>query len=848
MSKLLNICLVLFVLVLLFPTAIPVQAATGSGSPQSTLLQFTSGGHVLGFSENGIYAATGDHALKVEFVNGSMVQPVSEVAGNGQNTSTPLDKVTYKNAWKGVNVEYTSTADGIAESTFYLHTPASVDSIRLRYNRQVSLDGQGNLVISFENGNMVESAPFAWQEVDGHRINVQANYIICDEHEIGFALAGCRPGVAVTIDPTLVWNTFLGGNKADGGNAIAVDVAGNVYIAGESNTTWGSPLRAYSGNSDAFVARLNSSGVVVWNTFLGGDERDYSNGIALDRSGNIFVTGTSDTEWGSPVRPFPGGLNQPFVARLSSSGALQWNTFLGGGSWGYGKGIAVDVTGNVYITGDSYGTWGLPVRAYLSNNDAYAAKLDNGGNLLWNTFLGGTENDYGYGITVNAAGNVYVVGESHATWGSPVRAYIQDDAFVAALGNNGALLWNTFLGSNSWDGGKGVAVDAIGNIYVAGYSAAAWGNPVRAYSSNGDAFAAKLDGNGTLIWNTFLGGEDGDAGTAIAMDAGGMIYITGDSAATWGNPVRPFMGGDLDCLVSGLNGSGELKWNTFMGGTDADFGYGVAVDPAGNVYIAGESYGTWGSPVRPYTPGTGSMNNLRDAFAAKILGNAPSITSFTPASGDSKTVVTITGKNFLGATVVSFGNVPTSQYHVDSNTQITAIVGTNATGKVRVTTPAGTAISTTNFNSQIGTTPHGASISGMTATTPQGPVSLPTVSVRSASLSATRIAPGTPITVTADVVNTGTVNGSDSIKVYVNGELENSQGVTVNSGSSTPVTFTVTRNEPGTYSVYVGGASAGSFTVDQFADPNIILYISGALLVFAFIIGVLFILRRRQAQ
>jgi hypothetical protein len=139
-------------------------------------------------------------------------------------------------------------------------------------------------------------------------------------------------------------------------------------------------------------------------------------------------------------------------------------------------------------------------------------------------------------------------------------------------------------------------------------------------------------------------------------------------------------------------------------------------------------------------------------------------------------------------------------------------------------------------------------MSGAAAAPPQGPVSLPTVSVRSASLSATKVAPGIPITVTANVVNTGTVNGASSIRVYVNGELENSQGITVNSGASTPVTFTVTRNEPGTYSVYVGGANAGSFVVDQFADPNIILYVSGALLVFAFVIGALFIVRKRQVQ
>ena len=133
------------------------------------------------------------------------------------------------------------------------------------------------------------------------------------------------------------------------------------------------------------------------------------------------------------------------------------------------------------------------------------------------------------------------------------------------------------------------------------------------------------------------------------------------------------------------------------------------------------------------------------------------------------------------------------------------------------------------------------------STIQQAPVSLPSISVKSASLSATRVGPGEPVTITANVANTGTINGTSSIKVYVNGELENSQGVTVSSGSSTPVTFTVTRNEPGTYSVYVGGTSAGSFTVDQFT-PQTILIISGALVFFAFILGVIYTTRRKQAH
>jgi hypothetical protein len=137
--------------------------------------------------------------------------------------------------------------------------------------------------------------------------------------------------------------------------------------------------------------------------------------------------------------------------------------------------------------------------------------------------------------------------------------------------------------------------------------------------------------------------------------------------------------------------------------------------------------------------------------------------------------------------------------------------------------------------------------SGIVAPPPiQTPVSLPNIFVKSAAISSSRAAPGERIIVSAEVVNRSTVNGSARMNLYVNGQEESSQGITVNGGSSTPVIFTVSRNEPGTYSVYVGGTQAGSFTVDQFADPNIVLCISGALLVIAFITGLLWILGRRR--
>ncbi|MBF0457658.1 MAG: SBBP repeat-containing protein [Nitrospirae bacterium] len=245
------------------------------------------------------------------------------------------------------------------------------------------------------------------------------------------------------IDPALTWNTFLGGTGNDYGfgyGDIAVDTIGNIYVTGFSTATWGSPVTAFGGGAaDAFAAKLNSSGVLQWNTFLGGTGTDRGWGIAVDTSGNVYVTGDSDSTWGSPVTAH-GGVNADlFAAKLNSSGVLQWNTFLGGAGNDYIQGIAVDTSGNVYVAGYTNATWGLPVRAYTSGNDAFAAKLNSSGVLQWNTFLGGAGDDYGYGIAVDTCGNAYVAGYSNATWGSPVRAYTSgNDVFVAMIASDTA--------------------------------------------------------------------------------------------------------------------------------------------------------------------------------------------------------------------------------------------------------------------------------------------------------------------------------------------------------------------------------------------------------------------------
>ena len=422
--------------------------------------------------------------------------------------------------------------------------------------------------------------------------------------------------------PDNPWLTFLGGSDYDGGFGIAVDAGGNVYVTGNSYKSWGDPVRAHSNSgdpdlfpyTDVFVAKFNSDGVLLWNTFLGDSNPDHGFGIAVDAGGNVYVTGYSVGSWGSPVRAHSGSADV-FVAKLSSDGGLLWNTFLGSSNNDFSYGIAVDAGGNVYVTGRSDASWGSPVRAYSGGyGDAFVAKLNNNGSLQWNTFLGGSNNDYGHGIAVDAGGNVYVTGDSDGSWGSPVRAHSESqfdkDAFVAKLNNNGSLQWNTFLGGSNNDYGHGIAVDAGGNVYVTGYSKDSWGSPVRAHSGSADAFVAKLNNNGSLQWNTFLGGSNNDFGHDIAADAGGNAYVTGGSDASWDSPVRAHSGGS-DAFVAKLCSDGGLLWNTFLGSSKYDFGHNIAVNAGGNAYVTGVSDASWDTPLRPHSGGS-------DAFVVKL--------------------------------------------------------------------------------------------------------------------------------------------------------------------------------------------------------------------------------------
>ncbi|MFC1879140.1 SBBP repeat-containing protein [Chloroflexota bacterium] len=306
--------------------------------------------------------------------------------------------------------------------------------------------------------------------------------------------------------------------------------------------------------------------------------------------------------------------SQSNAASSSANPVLAWNTFMGADSQDdSAPGLAVDNWGNILVAGDSMATWGSPVRPFTDDIDAFVAKFDPNGVRLWNTFLGCASTDRGLAVAAGSGGAVYVTGYSEGSWGNPVNPYTNADIFIAKLDSNGNLLWNTFVGgSGGFDMAVSIVLDGMDNIYIAGTASTNWGTPRNPYSGGfSDGFAAKVSSSGVLQWHIFLGSPETDEAQEIVLDGGGNLYILGYSNCPWGSPLIGWQG-SWDAFLVKLDNDGYPVWLTFMGGVSEDKAFGMAVDGAGNIYVTGHSWATWGPPINAFIEG-GS-----NAFVAKF--------------------------------------------------------------------------------------------------------------------------------------------------------------------------------------------------------------------------------------
>ncbi len=374
------------------------------------------------------------------------------------------------------------------------------------------------------------------------------------------------------LNPTgtaLVYSTFIGGRDFDWGRAIAIDAAGNAYIAGQTKssnfpTTAGAFDRTFGvpdncprcvDNYDAFVLKLNAAGsALLYSTFLGGkSDIDDALGIAVDSGGSAYVTGeTGSADFPTTPGAFRTTRNSAFdayVTKLNPSGsALAYSTFIGGSQVDFGVRIAVDAARNAYVLGNtSSSDFPTTHGAFntISNGgfDVFVLKLNlAGSNLVYSTFLGGLDADFAGGLAIDSAGNAYVSGATASSNFPTTPGAFETvppgnnggGAFVTKLNATGsALIYSTFLGDA---GASGLALTSNGSVWVTGATTSltfpttpdAFQGFLHAGPSSTDAFITELNAAGSaILYSTYLGGGNTDRGTDLTLDSAGNVYVTG---------------------------------------------------------------------------------------------------------------------------------------------------------------------------------------------------------------------------------------------------------------------------------------------------------------------------------
>jgi hypothetical protein len=342
-------------------------------------------------------------------------------------------RVRYQNAYPGIDLVYYGQ-QGRLEYDFVVAPGASPKTIRLAITgtgpeAPLRVDADGNLVAGLNEGVVCFHKPVVYQPAEAGLQYVEGRYVLRSAHEVGFDVATTDPTRPIVIDPTLSYSTYLGGSNDDLGNGIAVDVAGNTYLTGETLSTdfpTADPLQPTNhGSSDAFVVALDPTGsTLLYATYLGGSNDDLGNGIAVDSAGKACVTGvtmSTDFPTANPLQPSNHGGLDAFVAAIDPTGStLLYATYLGGSNDEYGNGIAVDSAGNAYVTGVTMSIDFPTVNPLQPTNhgssDAFVAALDpTGSTLIYSTYLGGSSTDVSLGIAVDSAGNAYVTGGTMST-------------------------------------------------------------------------------------------------------------------------------------------------------------------------------------------------------------------------------------------------------------------------------------------------------------------------------------------------------------------------------------------------------------------------------------------------
>ncbi|MGB7554274.1 MAG: SBBP repeat-containing protein [Candidatus Korobacteraceae bacterium] len=616
-------------------------------------------------------------------------------------------RVKYQNIYPGIDLVYYGN-QGQLECDFLLTPGSDPKTITLKVDPEpagktrsgevpLQITRNGDLVVGLNGQEIRFHQPVAYQDVPvktsqskSERKFINARYVLEAKNQVGIRLSAYDATRPLVIDPVIWYSTHLGGSSTDQAAAIAVDSAGNVYVAGYTQSvdfpkvnqiSGACQAGCGSGNDDAFVTKISASGkLLLYSSYLGGSGGDSVSSIAVDRAGNAYLTGGGNSSDFPRVNQIPGACvgscgtgsnNDAFVTKINAAGnALVYSSLIGGSGDedddGF-AGIAVDSAGNAYLTGNTFSTDFPRVNQIpgacngscgSGSIDVFVTKVNAAGNaLVYSSLIGGSGTDIGFGIAVDSAGSAYLTGligssdfpRVHQIPGAcngSCGAGINYDIYVTKINAAGsALVYSSYLGGSEDDYGRGIAVDSAGNAYLAGRASSVDFPTVNQIpgacpQQSCSAFVAKIDTSGTaLVYSSRFGGSSGNGQAhAIAVDNSGSAYVTGETESTDFPLVNPILyacrgscgsGTNLDGFVTKINASGHaFVYSSYIGGSGDDNGgsfvcnSSIAVDSLHYAYLSGCTLSADFPLVPRSIPGAckgscGTGGNI-DAFVTKI--------------------------------------------------------------------------------------------------------------------------------------------------------------------------------------------------------------------------------------
>jgi hypothetical protein len=599
---------------------------------------------------NWLNANTRSSILKEQVIDGESNYYTAGCPDNGALHVRSYNAVTYQNLYTGIDLKWYEK-NGELKYDYLCAAGSDYHQIQLQIKgaEELKINSKGELEIKTPLGTIVEKAPLVLQ----NEKPLKSNWVLIKNADgtenLSFNIQNLNSAIPYIIDPVVrLWGTYYGGSGSDYAQSSSTDASGSVYMTGFtiSNTniaTAGAHQTTFGGNNDAYLVKFNSAGVRQWGTYYGGSGSDFGISCIIDASGNVYVSGYTDSNTNIATagahQTTIAGFSDAYLVKFNSAGVRQWGTYYGGTGDDNGHSCNTDASGNVYLTGDAGSNTNIAtVGAHQANFgggsfDAYLVKFNSAGVRQWGTYYGGTGDDYGYSCITDVSGNVYMTGEAGsntniATAGAHQTAFGGGnfDAYLVKFNSAGVRQWGTYFGGSGNDSGYSCSTDALGNVYMSGFTnsntnIATSGAHQTTVGGSNDAYLVKFNSAGIRQWGSYYGGSGSDSGYSCSTDASGNVYMTGGTQsitniATSGAH-QPTFGGIGDAYLVKFNSAGIRQWGTYYGGTGNDSGNSCNIDALGNAYMAGTTDSNSGiatAGAHQTTFGGGSF----DAFLVKF--------------------------------------------------------------------------------------------------------------------------------------------------------------------------------------------------------------------------------------